>query len=68
MRQRRVKKPRPTAIGCHGAGQDLDEGGFARAVLADERADLPGLDGEVEIRQHGNAAVQLPESVGVDHH
>ena len=55
-------------IGNDGAAQDLDERGFAGAILADERADLTSADLEVEVGEHGHAAVRLREASRPEKH
>ena len=44
------------------AGQDLDEGRLARAVLAEQAVHLPGQDVEVDVRQDGPAREGLREA------
>ena len=56
------------AIGNDCATQDLDERGFAGAILADERADLASADLEVEVGEHGDAAVRLREAPRPEKH
>ena len=42
----------PPEAGLIHAGNDLDEGGFARAVLADQRMDLSGTQVKINVREH----------------
>ena len=43
------------------AGDDLDERGLARTVLAKERMDLAGLDGQVDLVERLNPGVMLAD-------
>ena len=52
--------------GCDGAGDDLAERRLARAVLADERVDLPGRDRDADIVERASAAVVLADPPDVD--
>jgi hypothetical protein len=49
-------------VGGLGPGDDLDEGGLARAVLPDQRVHLPGTDVEVDTAQRLDAAVALADA------
>jgi hypothetical protein len=49
-------------IGRMHAGQHLDEGGLARAVLAEQRVDLAGADSEVHARQRHDSWKFLPDA------
>ncbi len=52
--------------GPHDAGQHLDEGGFAGAVVADQPDDLVAADREVDPRQGTNLAVGQADILGPD--
>ena len=51
-----------TGIGLDEAGQDLDEGALAGAVLAEERHHLAGAKLEVDLGQRLDAAVALGQT------
>ena len=53
-------------VGPDRAGEDLDEGAFSGAVLADQRVDLAGLGVELGARQRGDAAVALRNCRGFE--
>ena len=53
-------------VGPDRAGEDLDEGAFSGAVLADQRVDLAGLGVELGARQGGDAAVALRNCRGFE--
>src|SRR5690606_38625975 len=44
------------------AGEDLDQGGLARAVLADERRDLAGVEREAHARKRADAGKALGDA------
>ena len=49
-------------VGGIGAGQDVHEGGLARAVLAEKGVDLPARNVEVDAPQDGDAAERLADA------
>ena len=55
-------------VGGLGAGDHLDQGGLARAVLADQRVHLPGTDVEVDTAQRLDAAVALADAGQAQEH
>ena len=58
--RRRLAFPDDLAGGArHDAGQKLDQGGFAGAVLADDGVDFAGLEGEVDRLQRMGAGIVL---------
>src|SRR5215207_2496318 len=63
---RSAEEPRLTAGRPHEAEQDLDGGGLARPVRAEEAEDLAGLDRQVQPVERGLAAVLLAESARLD--
>ena len=50
-------------VGLHHAGHDLDEGGLAGAVLAEDGVDAARADGELGVGQRHDAAVALGHAV-----
>lgn len=52
----------PSVVGLVGAGEDLDEGGLAGAVLAEEAVDLAGLDVEVDAVEGADAGEGLGDA------
>ena len=60
--RRRVSVPR---IGRDGAGDDLDEGRLARAVLADQRVHLAGAQVERDALQRADAGERLRDAGGL---
>src|SRR5262249_8990142 len=61
-RQRLAVEPHLARVGHDPAPEHLDQGGLARAVLADERVDLSGPDLEVDVRERPDARVWLGEA------
>jgi hypothetical protein len=55
-----------TAIGAMHSGQDLDERGFARAVLADEGVDAACGNRQPSVTQSGRRAERLPNLASLD--
>ena len=51
-----------TAVGSIDAGQDLDERGLARAVFAEKRVDLSGVEVDVDVVERERAAKPLREA------
>ena len=49
------------------AGQDLDERRFARAVVADERDDLAGMNVEIDVGQRRDRAEMLGDAAQAEH-
>ena len=49
------------------AGDGAQRRGLPRAVGAEERDDLPGLDGEVEVAEDGRAVVAGGQAVDLQH-
>ena len=54
------------AVVADRAGQDLDEGALAGAVLAEQRVDLAGAGGELGFAQRDDAAVAFRQAGGGD--
>ena len=50
------------AVLCVDAGQDLNQGGFSRAVFADQRVDFTGVQGEIHILQRADAGEVFTDS------
>src|SRR5262249_28740085 len=50
------------------AGHDIEQRGLAGAVGADDREDLPGLDGEADARQRGERAEAFRDVVDLEDH
>ena len=48
-------------VGGDDAGENLDEGGFAGAVLAHQRVDLAGLDAERRAAERGDTGIGLAD-------
>jgi hypothetical protein len=48
-------------VGAHRAGKALDEGGLARAIVADHREHLAGVELQVDAGESDNVAEQLDE-------
>jgi len=48
-----------------GTGDDLQQGGFARAVVADDRVHFPLTQLEVAVAERGDAAEVLGDSPGL---
>ena len=53
-------------IGALGARQDLNQGGFAAAVLTGEAEDLAGADAQAHLGQRPNAGKRLADGVNPD--
>src|SRR5581483_8239396 len=53
-------------VGRHSAGDDLPERRLAGAVLADERVDLAGLDGDAHVVERPRTAVVLADPAELD--
>ena len=56
------KMMRP-ALGCHAAGDDLDQRRFAGAVVAEERDNLAATDGEADAAQRFDGAEMLGDAL-----
>src|SRR4029078_2413540 len=54
------------AVGVLRAGQTLDEGRLAGAVVADHREDLAGVEAEVDAPESDHAAEQLDQARGLE--
>ena len=54
-----------SGVGGDRAGHDFDQGGFAGAVLSDERVDFPREEIERHALERPNAGKTLGNSVGV---
>ncbi len=52
-------EPHGAGIRLHDTRDDLDQGRFARAVLAEHRVDLAPRTGEIDVLERGDAAVTL---------
>ena len=61
-RHRLAVELRSAGVGALGPGHDLDEGGLAGAVLADERVHGPGCDAHVGVADGADTAVVLDDS------
>ena len=55
-----------TLIGGMHAGENLDERGFPGAVLAEERMDLAGANGEVHRRERHHAREALADAAELE--
>ena len=55
------------AVGGEAAVQDIDEGGFPRAVVADEADAFAGPDGEVDAVEGHDMAIGLDDVAGLEH-
>ena len=70
--ERRVELDRPAleedlaGVGLVDAGQRLDQRRLAGAVVADERDDLLGVDGEARAAQRADAAEALDDPLGFE--
>src|SRR5437764_67117 len=49
-------------------GEDVDEGGLARAVRPDDRDEFAGADAEAHPVERAELAVELPEPLGAEDH
>jgi hypothetical protein len=56
----------PAAVRRMGAGEHLDQGRLAGAVVADEPHDLAGLGMEVDVDERMHAAVPLLQALAAD--
>ena len=54
-------------IGLIDAGQDLDDGGFARTILADQRGDLTGVKVDLHPVQRPHAGKGLDDAAQRQH-
>ena len=52
-----------TAVGRKSAGQDLHQGGFTRAVMADQPQALSGLNTQVDVTQGTNSAKRFADTL-----
>ena len=53
-------------VGAVDAHEDLHESGFAGAVLAEQRMDFAGLEGEVDVGQHAVGAEAFGDALHGD--
>ena len=56
-----------TGGGRHVAGEDIERGGLARAVLAQQAEDLPGGGGEGQPVHRGDLAIALGHLLEFNH-
>ncbi len=58
-------QPHLAAVGCAGPGQYLDQGGFARPILAQQGMNLAAAQVEIHIVQRAMAAENLDDPFGL---